>query len=518
MPETERVSFRPANEMSSKVRLPSSYSRCSCKQRPMNCILPHLMNRQLTGKPMSQSKQFLRATIKCLRTAVKPRRLQDLVQSIRQLHKRVFLGFLKGSHWLVSYQYIRQDENSITPFELDQLPNQAPSDYLLEFWLYHPNKPLELKYVRNLFPDLDSGCISYLDESMFSVYQWIDDPRYLLVFGERVFYHDEQCVDKGSLLSITYLPVPAITPQPCSMCLKSESTSTFSCVKHDSLLNFFGHLATRHQLDAEKHLKRPNTLYLNLSDQTLYCVSISHSALSGPAVVHNCYGNLVSNIRTTVYSGYTTSNASEVNGVSEACDDFSIKCTTNKGLHYLPLEADRLTPNTANSVDLYLVVRRSWIDLELFIIDQVFPIMREQTSWYNSDCVLKDWTAEYIEICAETGKAVCEVTFKIGEDPRYFDHLARHICSVTFIWDVQSGKVEINQFDEGILIMDDKVELGERLLTKRARNPGWVAKLAQKHRQPKAEKAVIELNNVPYMRGESLSRLVSLDRTAVITL
>lgn len=62
--------------------------------------------------------------------------------------------------------------------------------------------------------------------------------------------------------------------------------------------------------------------------------------------------------------------------------------------------------------------------------------------------------------------------------------------------------MEIAKFDEGVLIIDDR-EQGERLLTKRAKNPAWVAKLGQKYRQPKAEKSVLELNNLPFVQGRT---------------
>ena len=76
---------------------------------------------------------------------------------------------------------------------------------------------------------------------------------------------------------------------------------------------------------------------------------------------------------------------------------------------------------------------------------------------------------------------------------------------MTFIWDVQSGNVEITHFDEGVLILDDKMEFGDKILADRAKNPAWISKLGNKYKQPRAEKAVIELNNLPLLRGEWLA-------------
>ena len=92
--------------------------------------------------------------------------------------------------------------------------------------------------------------------------------------------------------------------------LTGQSIPTYSCVVHDCIIDFFGPVECYRQVEAEKHLKIPNSMYLNMSDQKLYCVSMSHSSLTSQQVLHNRYGNFVSNIRTTVYPGTTSSNAS----------------------------------------------------------------------------------------------------------------------------------------------------------------------------------------------------------------
>jgi len=80
----------------------------------------------------------------------------------------------------------------------------------------------------------------------------------------------------------------------------------------------------------------------------------------------------------------------------------------------------------------------------------------------------------------------------------------RHICSVTFSWEVSTGGIEIIRFDEGVLVHDEKALQGESLLVKRAKNPSWLSKLGNKHRQPATDRSVIELNNMPYMKGKGL--------------
>lgn len=92
--------------------------------------------------------------------------------------------------------------------------------------------------------------------------------------------------------------------------IAGQLVTTFGCVVHDCLLDFFGSIESYYKIEGEKHLKIPNTMYLNISDQQLCCASISQRPLNDRGTLDNSYGNLVCNVRTTVYSGRTTSDSS----------------------------------------------------------------------------------------------------------------------------------------------------------------------------------------------------------------
>lgn len=60
----------------------------------------------------------------------------------------MFLGFLSGGHWLVVFKSTEEEETDRFMFD-DVHPHnfrngQSPAAGVLEFWIYHPNKPLKL--------------------------------------------------------------------------------------------------------------------------------------------------------------------------------------------------------------------------------------------------------------------------------------------------------------------------------------------------------------------------------------
>ena len=44
--------------------------------------------------------------------------------------------------------------------------------------------------MRHLFTELENCWFSYPTELRLAVYQWIEEPRHILVFGERAFSHE----------------------------------------------------------------------------------------------------------------------------------------------------------------------------------------------------------------------------------------------------------------------------------------------------------------------------------------
>ncbi|KAF6027837.1 hypothetical protein EB796_013869 [Bugula neritina] len=328
--------------------------KVACNNRkPKRCLnmLPRLLKQQITGLPLSRLKENRRCTARFLNSVVKPRRLREMVKAESHLCRRVFLGFLKGTYWLVSYRsgmdplYTFEALENNIDMDTNTFSSQNSSGLVLEFWLYNSKRPLELKFVRNIFRDFDRSYEHFMEEQKINVYQWIEKPNHILVFGERIFVLDESSGEKSSILSITYMPVPSpVSPYNCPMCLKSKTLPTFGCVVHDCLLDFIGTVEGDHQTKAEKHLSIPNTMYLNISGQTLYCVSMSHSTANSLDMnTHSVrYGDHISNVRTTLYAGHTTGNALEVKGVSDPCDDFTMSCTTTERKYYLPMHPNNV--------------------------------------------------------------------------------------------------------------------------------------------------------------------------------
>jgi len=64
--------------------------------------------------------------------------------------RRVFLGFLKGTYWLVSYRsgmdplYTFEALENNIDMDTNTFSSQNSSGLVLEFWLYNSKRPLEL--------------------------------------------------------------------------------------------------------------------------------------------------------------------------------------------------------------------------------------------------------------------------------------------------------------------------------------------------------------------------------------
>lgn len=156
-------------------------SQSACSRGPTRNILQYCRNRQLWGDQRQQLPQEPR----CFR-------LEDLVSQEVLRSGTVFLGFLPGAQWVLSYIAETDPQHELPPLYL----------YRLQWWSFVPGQPLHLVRETALF-----GGVGVEPELEIVFSQWSCDPTCVLVAGHSCV-PPRQCRHDNDLWYVSLVGMP----------------------------------------------------------------------------------------------------------------------------------------------------------------------------------------------------------------------------------------------------------------------------------------------------------------------
>lgn len=179
-------------------------------------------------------------------------RLKDIIPRHEIAKGHIFLGFLRGGYFLVSYTRKQTGVNFLMPHY----------KFRLQFWLFYPGQPLKLVRETSLFDDGTT-----FDSMLITVSQWPQDNSKVLVVGYSLDLFNGEC--HQSVAQVTVAAVPPLGA--CFDCSKRSST----CLQHGFLLHAVYSLGASAATDPRITGFVKDHILLNTSSN-LICYHYSH--------------------------------------------------------------------------------------------------------------------------------------------------------------------------------------------------------------------------------------------------
>lgn len=177
-------------------------------------IVQNLANRQLFGRLAVREHERPPRLIHTIPKRLVCR-LKDIIPKSEFAKGHVFLGFLRGGYYLVSYTRTEISNNFLMP----------SFRFQLQFWLFYPGQELQLVREVVLFDD-ETTC----DSMFITVSQWPHDNSKVLVVGYSLDLFNGE--NHQSVVQLTVAAIP-----PLAACIECSKRKGSSCLPHGFLLH-----------------------------------------------------------------------------------------------------------------------------------------------------------------------------------------------------------------------------------------------------------------------------------------